>query len=233
MEDDDEASTTDVRSKAQISPRLTPCVNPPNSGNKVHGDAVHAGGGCIQREPEASALPHKIDVQRDLNTVVSDNARQYVVHFQHATDVTFGDHIQLQQKDQDSEDSIAVDQGYRTIPMGDIALLKEVTGFRSPAPRVSAYTGPRFYAARVRGCQTTVAVHHGGEEAKDCWRREVMDSARGLGHPNLVQIFAKSSFNCRYVVVYHGDLIPVHKLAHSKSGSSLVEFWLSWVWFTI
>ncbi|KAF7332796.1 hypothetical protein MKEN_00163400 [Mycena kentingensis (nom. inval.)] len=144
---------------------------------------------------------------RSGGTVVADHGRLYNVHIQKASDVTFGDrHIQ------DAEEA-AIARGYRSIPMGDIELHRAVLKTRHC----------RIYAARVKGRPTTVAVYRGGDEAKDEWQRDVMESARGLCHPNVAQLFAVSCSNRLYVAVYHGDLIPLHELASRRSVLSRAE----------
>ncbi|KAF7332791.1 hypothetical protein MKEN_00162900 [Mycena kentingensis (nom. inval.)] len=189
----------------------------------------HRGGLDYSRGEPPSTHDHMPGYDRGGGTHVGDHGRLYNVQFQSASDVTFGDRIIQQIRD---AEEAAVARGYRTIPMGDIALHGEVLQQRHC----------KFYAARVKGLPATVTVYRGGDDAKKIclsssartafltptqqWEQEVMESARGLCHPNLLQLFAVAAINQRYAVVYHGDLIPVEELASRRSVLSRADLWL-------
>ncbi|KAF7352157.1 hypothetical protein MVEN_01178900 [Mycena venus] len=101
---------------------------------------------------------------------------------------------------------------FRTIPLGDINLLKEIRldsqfGHVSRQRRRSGVR--RLYAAELEGRRMTVAMYQGyGVEQE--WQQHVAKYA-SIRHPNIMQLYGLVSTDQLHAMVFHDDLIPFNQ----------------------
>ncbi|KAJ7147405.1 hypothetical protein C8R43DRAFT_529824 [Mycena crocata] len=121
-------------------------------------------------------------------------------------------------------ESTSLPADFRTIPLGDINLEKEILGVlwrRGSGCR-------RIYSARIDGKKSkmTVAMYQ-GDNAKDEWK-EAIRKISGLRHPNVIQIYGAAKSCGMYTTIFHDDLIPMFnyfELYHKGSHFSTAWFW--------
>ncbi|KAJ6512463.1 hypothetical protein C8R45DRAFT_960488 [Mycena sanguinolenta] len=100
----------------------------------------------------------------------------------------------------------AVLSGFRTIPLGDIDLQREIQ-----LDMVSGVVNRRkLHSAKLLGdrerSDITVAMYQGAG-AKQEWRRDIA-RYMAVRHPNIVQLYATAAYGDIHVAVFHDDLIP-------------------------
>ncbi|KAJ7669875.1 hypothetical protein DFH06DRAFT_157473 [Mycena polygramma] len=99
---------------------------------------------------------------------------------------------------------------YRTFPLGDIDLLREIC-LADDTGVVQRRKGSnrRLYSARLGERSVTVAMYQGDGADKE-WR-EYMVKHTSLRHPNIMQIYGAASSGGLHAAVLHGDLIPFER----------------------
>ncbi|KAJ7237879.1 hypothetical protein B0H12DRAFT_101513 [Mycena haematopus] len=101
---------------------------------------------------------------------------------------------------------------FRTIPLGDIDLQREIRLGVNVVDRWRERTSVRrVYAAKIEGrtSDMTVTVYQ-GNTAEEQWRQGVLQLS-SLRHPNIVQLYGVASSSGIHAAVYHGDLIPFER----------------------
>ncbi|KAJ7669923.1 hypothetical protein DFH06DRAFT_158545 [Mycena polygramma] len=97
---------------------------------------------------------------------------------------------------------------YRTFPLGDIDLLREIC-LADDTGVVQRRKGSnrRIYSARLGERSVTVAMYQ-GDGVDEEWR-EYMAKHTSLRHPNIIQIYGAASSSGIHATIFHGDLIPL------------------------
>ncbi|KAJ6462952.1 hypothetical protein C8R45DRAFT_524962 [Mycena sanguinolenta] len=95
-----------------------------------------------------------------------------------------------------------VRSGFRTIPLGDIDLQREIQLNRRSRL-------PRLHSAKIHAEQSNVTVAlYQGDDAEDKWRRDIK-KYMAIRHPNIVQLYGTASFGNIHAAIFHDDLIPL------------------------
>ncbi|KAF7374189.1 hypothetical protein MSAN_00300800 [Mycena sanguinolenta] len=102
----------------------------------------------------------------------------------------------------------AVPSGFRTIPLGDLDLQREI--------QLDKYSGVvsvrRLYSGKIHAEGTNVAIAlYQGDGAEARWRRDVKNYM-AVRHPNIVQLYGTASCGNIHAAVFHDDLIPYRQV---------------------
>ncbi|KAJ6512516.1 hypothetical protein C8R45DRAFT_960619 [Mycena sanguinolenta] len=110
-----------------------------------------------------------------------------------------------------------VPSGFRTIPLGDIDLQREIQ-LDSDSGIVSLR---RLYSAKIEGSDATrtVAMYE-GDAAELEWRRDTK-RYMAIRHSNIVQLYATASFGNIHAAIFHDDFIPLQDFLDIYEGSHL------------
>ncbi|KAJ6512481.1 hypothetical protein C8R45DRAFT_322445 [Mycena sanguinolenta] len=103
-----------------------------------------------------------------------------------------------------------VRSSFRTIPLGDINLQREIQLYNS-----SGVTSlRRLHSARVEGkaSDVTVAVYQNAG-AKQEWRQDI-GRYMAIRHPSIVQLYGTASCGDIHAAIFHDDLIPLQQVMH-------------------
>ncbi|KAF7374310.1 hypothetical protein MSAN_00314300 [Mycena sanguinolenta] len=103
-----------------------------------------------------------------------------------------------------------VPSGFRTIPLGDINLQREIWQDDEGVIRLR-----RLYSAKIEGSDATrtVAMYQ-GDGAEQVWRRDIA-KYMALRHPNIVQLFGIASCGNTHAAIFHDDFIPIQQFVSS------------------
>ncbi|KAJ6512398.1 hypothetical protein C8R45DRAFT_1087575 [Mycena sanguinolenta] len=120
----------------------------------------------------------------------------------------------------------AVPSGFRTIPLGDVDLQREIR-LNSDSGTVSRR---KLHSAKIlvdrESLDVTVAVYQ-GNRAKQEWRRDIA-RYRAIRHPNIVQLYGTANYRNIHAAIFHDDLIPLQYFEdlYRHSHLSTVYIWI-------
>ncbi|KAJ7616634.1 hypothetical protein FB45DRAFT_1008066 [Roridomyces roridus] len=122
--------------------------------------------------------------------------------------------------------------GFRTIPLGDIDLQREI-GFSAGVvdrPSVLRRTVRRVYSARVHGVEAnmTVALYEGEQAEQD--RDEYLRAHSHFRHPSIVQVFGLASFEGTHAVIAHDELLRYEDFLQVHRLSPVMEVYMNAKW---
>ncbi|KAF7358262.1 hypothetical protein MVEN_00875300 [Mycena venus] len=126
--------------------------------------------------------------------------------------------------------NLPLDVDFRTIPLGDLNLLHELTlDGRSGVVDRRRGRAPtrRMYTVRIPGLQPVMmAALLQGEAAEEQWRATISRYSI-LRHPNLLQLYGIASTGRLHATVFHEDVVPYMDFGrkYCTSHFSEVFFW--------
>ncbi|KAF7374245.1 hypothetical protein MSAN_00307400 [Mycena sanguinolenta] len=99
----------------------------------------------------------------------------------------------------------AVPSGFRSIPLGDIDLQREIHFDR----RSGVASLRKLHSAKILAERADVTVaSYQGDGAAEEWQRDIQ-KYMAIRHPNIVQLYGTARYGNIYATVFHDDLIPL------------------------